>query len=56
MSEDEGAQVHGWGLYFAADRKTSEGYQHMRDELDSPKVNFNGKQYTVDDNIGIVGF
>lgn len=54
MGEGEGAQAHGWGLYFAADRKTSEGYQHMRDELDSPKVNFNGKQYTVDDNVGIV--
>lgn len=54
MGEGEGAQAHGWGLYFATDRKTSEGYQHMRDELDSPKVNFNGKQYTVDDNVGIV--
>jgi|GEM_PF-2078138 len=25
----EGAQAHGWGLYFAQDRKTSEGYKEM---------------------------
>ncbi len=35
MGEGEGAQVHGWGLYFADNRKVSEGYQHMRDDGDS---------------------
>ena len=25
----EGAQAHGWGLYFAQDRKTSEGYKEI---------------------------
>jgi hypothetical protein len=25
----EGTQAHGWGLYFAQDRKTSEGYKEM---------------------------
>ena len=54
VGEGEGAQVHGWGLYFADNRKVSEGYQHMRDDGDSVKVNFNGEQYTIDDNVGVV--
>ncbi|MDR1217497.1 MAG: hypothetical protein LBJ99_02800, partial [Oscillospiraceae bacterium] len=29
IGEGEGAQAHGWGLYFAADRETSEKYQKM---------------------------
>lgn len=29
MGTGEGNQVHGWGLYFAADRKIAEGYRNM---------------------------
>ena len=40
----EGTQVHGWGLYFAKDRKVSENYH---DKLSSQKdeVTINGKTY-----------
>lgn len=36
----EGAQAHGWGLYFAQDRKVSERY---REELIKGPVSINGK-------------
>lgn len=41
IGEGEGAQAHGWGLYFALDRATAEGYQkrlapsaHLPEEFD----------------------
>ena len=36
----EGAQVHGWGLYFAQDRKVSEGYKEW---LAGKHISYDGK-------------
>lgn len=36
----EGAQAHGWGLYFAADKNVSEGY---REKLSVDKTTYDGK-------------
>ena len=37
----EGAQVHGWGLYFAQNRETSQGY---RERLKKPGLFYDGKE------------
>ena len=42
IGEGEGAQVHGWGLYFAKDRKVAEGYRNRLIDNDY-KVTFTGK-------------
>lgn len=44
----EGAQVHGWGLYFAADRKVAENYKENLRTDNKGKVLFDGQKYTVD--------
>ena len=44
----EGAQVHGWGLYFAADRKVAENYKENLRTDSKGKVLFDGQKYTVD--------
>lgn len=43
----EGSQVHGWGLYFAKDRKVSEKYRDVLSE-DKTEVTLNGKRYHRD--------
>lgn len=45
MGSGEGRQVHGWGLYFAKDRKISEGYKDSLKNLRSTVV-IDGKKYT----------
>lgn len=43
-----GDQVHGWGLYFAKDRKISEAYKEvMGSSLD--KITINGEVYTLNE-------
>ena len=44
----EGAQVHGWGLYFAQERSTSEGYKERLTK--TTKVYSNEKVYTFEKN------
>lgn len=47
IGSGEGSQVHGWGIYFAKDRKISEGY---RDLLTPQKtVQIDGKPYRIGD-------
>ncbi len=41
IGNGEGYQAHGWGLYFAADKKTSEVYK----DLDSKFFNYDGQTY-----------
>lgn len=46
MGEGEGAQVHGWGLYFAKDREVSEGYQdELTKDQQYDKFLYNGKRF-----------
>lgn len=47
----EGAQAHGWGLYFAGDKEVSEGY---REKLisDNTSLTYNKKAYFIDENFG----
>ena len=47
----EGAQAHGWGLYFAGDKAVSEGY---REKLisDNTSLTYNEKAYFIDENFG----
>ena len=56
----EGAQAHGWGLYFAGDRKIAEGYRNrlsdrsasinsVLDELDSSEVDVFSQYIDLDD-------
>lgn len=40
----EGAQAHGWGLYFARDRKVSEGYKKRLSPRTEKKVFINGEE------------
>lgn len=41
----EGAQAHGWGLYFAADRKVAENYkENLRTDAEG-RLLFNGQKY-----------
>lgn len=44
MGSGEGNQVHGWGLYFAKDRKISEGYKDFLKNLRSTVV-IDGKKF-----------
>lgn len=44
MGSGEGMQVHGWGLYFAKDRKISEGYKDFLKNLRSTVV-IDGKKF-----------
>lgn len=44
MGSGEGGQVHGWGLYFAKDRKISEGYKDFLKNLRSTVV-IDGKKF-----------
>lgn len=54
IGEGEGTQVHGYGLYFAGNRETSEKYQHYHDfDVDTCRVVLNGKEYFVSDTAGI---
>ena len=54
IGEGEGTQVHGYGLYFAGNRETSEKYQHYHDfDVETCRVVLNGKEYFVSDNTGI---
>ena len=40
----EGAQAHGWGLYFAGDKEVSENYRRgLTDKNKTTKYNYNGK-------------
>ena len=43
MGKGEGAQVHGWGLYFALGRNTAEGY---RERLGREKIMVGGREFT----------
>lgn len=47
MGSGEGAQAHGWGLYFALNRKTAEGY---RARLADDGVVIKVKNYEFDEN------
>nr|DAS84512.1 MAG TPA: hypothetical protein [Caudoviricetes sp.] len=38
----EGAQVHGWGLYFAKERKVSEGYREKLTYNNTSGITYNG--------------
>ena len=38
----EGAQVHGWGLYFAKERKVSEGYKRQLTRNNIPEITLDG--------------
>lgn len=50
----EGAQVHGWGLYFAKDKKVAEGYQDkLVKKLSVRKYTVDGRVYSAKDNDGI---
>lgn len=44
----EGAQAHGWGLYFAGNKDVSEGYRKSlsNDDFDNEKYFYNGKEIT----------
>ena len=45
----EGAQVHGWGLYFAGDKEVSEGYRDRLKKSDEIICSINGKEYRKSD-------
>lgn len=48
MGSGEGNQAHGWGLYFAKDKRISEAYkEYFGDKGDV--VHFNGTEYRVND-------
>ena len=48
MGSGEGNQAHGWGLYFAKDKRISEAYkEYFGDKGDI--VHFNGTEYRVND-------
>lgn len=47
VGSGEGAQLHGWGLYFALDEKVAQSY---RDHLSTPSVTINGDRYIRDEN------
>lgn len=48
MGSGEGAQAHGWGLYFAEDKQISENYRKSLsgDNFDNEKYFYNGKEIT----------
>ena len=48
IGDGVGDQVHGWGLYFAQDRKISENYKEVLGAT-SGEVSIGGKVYTMDD-------
>jgi len=41
----EGAQVHGWGLYFAQNRRTSEGYKKRLAKITQEYYAYDGKEH-----------
>ena len=49
----EGAQAHGWGLYFAADKKIAEGYKEKlsKEKRKATKLNIKGQIYSYDEDI-----
>ena len=49
----EGAQAHGWGLYFAADKKIAEGYKEKlsKEKRKAAKLNIKGQIYSYDEDI-----
>lgn len=48
MGSGEGNQAHGWGLYFAKDKRISEAYkEYFGDKGDV--VHFNGTEYRIND-------
>lgn len=48
MGSGEGNQAHGWGLYFAKDKRISEAYkEYFGDKGDV--VHFNGMEYRIND-------
>ena len=51
----EGSQVHGWGLYFAKDRKISEGYRDMLSEQSTEvTATIDGNTYHRDSDFAII--
>ena len=50
IGSGEGAQAHGWGLYFAENKNTSEEYR--RKLIKDISVTHNGKAYSIDENYG----
>lgn len=50
----EGAQAHGWGLYFAQDRDVSEGYR--RDLIEQEGLLFGDKKYSDLDDANLPGW
>ncbi|MGE9986208.1 hypothetical protein [Desulfovibrio sp. SGI.169] len=49
IGEGEGAQAHGWGLYFAKDKNVSEDYRKFLANSKEKYV-LGGKAYTVDES------
>ena len=41
----EGAQAHGWGLYFAKNRRTSEGYKKRLAKITQEYYAYDGKEH-----------
>lgn len=49
IGSGEGAQAHGWGLYFAQDKDVSEGYREKL--IEESSIVFGGRKYSdLDDN------
>lgn len=48
MGSGEGNQAHGWGLYFAKDKRISEAYKEYFGDKDDV-VHFNGTEYRIND-------
>ena len=51
----EGAQVHGWGLYFAADERVAKGYQYRltgnnNTPIAKATISFNGETFVMEGN------
>ena len=45
IGSGEGAQAHGWGLYFAADKKVSEAYKEELAIRSKTIITLNGDKY-----------
>ena len=46
----EGAQAHGWGLYFAENKEVSERYRkNLSGDI---KISYKGEQYDIEENFG----
>lgn len=49
----EGAQAHGWGLYFTADKKIADGYRNRLSE-NNINITIGDKKYTLTQSDGVV--